>query len=271
MTVSFETARPLRVLLLGGTSEAMELAARLEADPRVAATTSLAGRTAGHRLPRGDVRVGGFGGVEGLTACLREAGVEAVIDATHPFAATISRNAAAACAAAGVPRVLVLRPPWRPEPGDRWIPAADTAEAAALVPRHGRRVFLTVGRQELAAFAGIDAAWFLVRMIEPPDGPLPLRHHEVVLARGPFSPADEAALIARNGIDLIVSKNSGGGATYPKIAAARAVGIPVVMIARPEPPPGDTVADADAALAWLAHRLEAGRPKRIAGPGDTLR
>jgi len=265
MTGTVDAGRPLRVLLLGGTSEAMELAARLDADPRVAATTSLAGRTAGHRLPRGAVRVGGFGGVEGLTAYLRESAVDALIDATHPFAATISRNAAAACAEAGVPRVLVLRPPWRPEPGDRWIPAADAAAAADLVPRHGRRAFLTVGRQELGAFAGIDGVWFLVRMIEPPGAPLPLRRHEVVLARGPFSPADEAALIARNGIDLIVSKNSGGGATYPKIAAARAVGIPVVMVARPEPPPGETVADADAALAWLARRLEAGRP------GDTLR
>ncbi len=246
---------PRRVLLLGGTGEALSLAARLAGDPGIALTTSLAGRTAGHRLPAGDVRVGGFGGTRGLLDYLRAEAVEAVIDATHPFAATISCHAAEACAAAAVPRVLVLRPPWQPEPGDRWLPAAATAAAADLAGHPGRRVFLTVGRRELAVFAGHPQTWFLVRMIEPPPDPLPLDRYELLLARGPFSPADEAALLDRHGIDLIVSKNSGGGATYPKIAAARARGIPVVMISRPPTPAGDTVTGVDAVLAWLERRL----------------
>ncbi len=246
-----DRADPLRLLILGGTTEAVRLAHHLAGSERVEATTSMAGRTVAHAPPPGRVRVGGFGGAAGLAAYLREARVEAVIDATHPFAATISRNAARACAETGTPRLMLRRPPWQAEACDRWIAAADVAEAAARVAALGRRVFLTVGRQELAAFAGRPEPWFLVRMIEPPADPLPLARCELILARGPFAEAGEADLLRRHGIDLLVTKNSGGAATWPKLAAARALGVPVLMIDRPPAPPGEMAESVDPALDWL--------------------
>ena len=238
------------MLVLGGTGESTALAAALAERDGVDAITSLAGRTRDPAEVRGAVRVGGFGGVEGLTAYLRDHSIDVLVDATHPFAALISRNAAAACAATGVSRLSLSRPPWTAVSGDRWIPANSIVAAAGLVPRHGKRVFLTVGRQELAAFAGLPC-WFLVRMIDPPEQAPPLEDCEVILGRGPFDEAEDAALLGQHGIDLLVSKNSGGPATYGKIAAARALGLPVVMIERPKPPGGETVETVDAALAWI--------------------
>ena len=240
-----------RVLILGGTGEAADLAARLVDRPGFAVTSSLAGRTRAPAALPGEVRVGGFGGADGLAQYLRDGAIDLVVDATHPFAAAISRNAAAACAATGRPRLTLCRPPWTAGAGDRWIPADSIAAAAAVVGEHGRRVFLTVGRQDLAAFSGRPAIRFLVRVIDPPETPLPLADHEVVLGRGPFEAADEVDLLRRHAIDLVVSKNSGGAATYPKIVAARTLGLPVLMIARPHPPAGARVAGVEAALAWL--------------------
>ena len=243
---------PTRLLLLGGTAEAIAIAEALAGDPRLTVISSLAGRTVAHRLPPGEVRVGGFGGAPGLAAYLRERGIGLVVDATHPFAATISRHAARASAETGVPRLQVVRPAWSPVDGDRWHEVPDMAAAAAALPTLGRRIFLAVGRQELAAFAGLDGLRLIARMVEAPEE---LSGFEVVLARGPFAVADEEALFRRLGIDVVVSKNSGGEATVAKIIAARRLGLPVVMIARPAAEEGARADDAPAALRWIDGRL----------------
>jgi len=160
-------------------------------------------------------------------------------------------NAAEACGTAGVPRLKLLRPDWRPVPGDLWIEAADAAAAAAALPSLGGRFFLTTGLRDTAAFAGLADAWFLVRLIDKPEAALPLARHELILARGPFDEAAEAALIQDHHIDALIAKNSGGDSTYAKIAAARRLGLPVVMIRRPDAPTGETVTTVDQALAWI--------------------
>ena len=245
-------AERARLLILGGTGEALALAEGIAGDPRLAVTTSLAGRTRNPTPPPGRVRRGGFGGMEGLRTYLEAEAIDLVVDATHPFAAGMSRNAAAACAALDLPRLLLNRPPWRPAVGDNWISVPDNAAAARRLPGLARRVFLTVGRRELAAYTGLDDIWFLVRLIDPPAEPLPLAECEVILARGPFGEAEEAALFERWRIDALVTKNSGGAATAAKLAAARRLALPVVMIERPVPPPGDTVERVEEALAWVA-------------------
>ena len=251
------TARssPTRVLILGGTAEAAALARALAEDARVAATTSLAGRTRAPAELPGAVRRGGFGGAQALADYLAVRAVDLLVDATHPFAARISRNAAQACAAAGVPRLVLTRAPWTAREGDRWTPVPDAQAAAAALPGLGARVFLTIGRQELAAFAGLDAVWFLVRLVEPPEDPILLEDFRLVLGRGPFSPAQETALLREHGIEMVVSKNSGGPSTYAKIEAARALALPVVMVERPALPEGETVESVATALAWIEPRL----------------
>lgn len=243
----------VHVLVLGGTAEGRRLAGELAALPRVTrVTSSLAGRVAdGVALP-GEVRVGGFGGADGLAAWLREHRVDAVVDATHPFAERISGNAARAARAAGVPLLAVRRPGWEAGPGDRWVDVGSVAEAAAVVPSLGRRVFLSVGRQQLAPFAGVDPCWFLVRAVTAPSPPLP-RHREVLLARGPFTVADERALLTRWGVDVVVTKDSGGTATVAKLTAARELGVPVLVVRRPAAPCGvRAVADVPGAVRWVA-------------------
>ena len=227
------------VLVLGGTTEARELAAALAGRPGVRVTSSLAGRVSRPGALAGDVRIGGFGGAEGLAAWLREHEVDAVVDATHPFAVGITANAAAAAATTGVPAVVLRRPGWRPGPGDRWHMADSLAGAAALLPSLGRRVFLTTGRLGLAAFADLPELHFLVRSVEPPEPPLPA-HTEVLLARGPFTTDDETALLREHRIDVLVTKDSGGAATAPKLAAARQLGVLVVVVRRPPLPEGVT-------------------------------
>ncbi|GHA07698.1 cobalt-precorrin-6A reductase [Streptomyces echinoruber] len=227
------------VLVLGGTAEARELAAELAARPGVRVTVSLAGRVTRPAAVAGQVRTGGFGGPEGLAAWLREHRVDALVDATHPFAETITRNAARAAAAVGVPAVVLRRPGWRPGEGDRWHDAASLPAAADLLPRLGRRVFLTTGRLGLAAFAHLTGLRFLVRSVEPPAPPLP-PHTEVLLARGPFTVAGEEALLRGHRIDVLVTKDSGGAATAAKLTAARRLGVPVVVVRRPPLPPGVT-------------------------------
>ncbi|MCX2968010.1 MULTISPECIES: cobalt-precorrin-6A reductase [Streptomyces] len=241
----------MHVLVLGGTEEGRRLAGELGAVPGVRVTSSLAGRVAGGAVPPGAVRVGGFGGAAGLAVWLDAHRVDAVVDATHPFAAEISGNAVRAAREAGVPLLAVRRPGWRAGPGDTWVDTDSHEHAAAVVPSLGARVFLSVGRQPLAAFAGVDACWFLVRAVTPPSPPLP-RHREVVLARGPFTVAGERELLARWGVRVVVTKDSGGAATAAKLTAARELGLPVVVVRRPPLPSGvRAVPDVPAAVAWL--------------------
>lgn len=244
----------LKVLILGGTTEATELARRLAGDDRFDAQLSLAGVTRAPRAAAVPTRIGGFGGAEGLRRYLTDNRIAALVDATHPFAAVMSGNAVTAAAAAGVPHLAIVRPPWQAGPDDRWRPVADMAAAAAALGSAPRRVFLTVGRKELAPFAAAPQHRYLIRSVDPPPSDLLPPDTEVIAARGPFAEGDELELIDRHAIEVLVTKNSGGSATAAKLAAARTRGIPVVMVERPPRPAADTVADADAALDWLVAR-----------------
>ncbi|MER7011142.1 cobalt-precorrin-6A reductase [Saccharopolyspora sp. NPDC000359] len=238
-----------RVLILGGTGEARRLAGVLAERPDLHVTSSLAGRVRDPQLPPGEVRVGGFGGVDGLTGWLRSEGVAAVVDATHPFAQAITDNAVAAAQRAGCPLLVLRRPAWEPEAGDDWRPVPSMAAAATLLPELGERIFLTTGRQGLAHFAGLDLH-FLVRAVDPPEPPLPPRT-TVLLARGPFSVADELALLREHRVDALVSKNSGGSMTSAKLTAARELGLPVVLVQRPPRPDAPSAGTVEQAAAWL--------------------
>ena len=239
------------VLILGGTTEARELAAALTAHPGVRVTTSLAGRVTRPGALAGDVRVGGFGGAEGLADWLREQQVDALVDATHPFAESITANAAQAASATGVPAVVLRRPGWQPGPEDRWHLVSSLAAAADLLPRFGPRVFLTTGRMGLSAFAHLTDRHFVVRSVEAPEPPMP-PHTEVLLARGPFTVDDETALLREYLVDVLVTKDSGGAATAAKLTAARGLRLPVVVVRRPPLPEGVTaVPDVPQALARL--------------------
>lgn len=245
----------MKVLILGGTSESRALAAGLEHDHDLQTVTSLAGRVADPLLPAGESRVGGFGGVDGLCAWIVDNAIDVVVDATHPYAATMSNNAAAAALQAAVPLFLLRRPEWTPAPDDTWLDATSIVDAAEIVEASFERAFLTIGRQGVSAFAGNRNTWFLVRSIDPPEGAVPPRH-ERLLARGPFAVDDEMNLMRTNGIDVVVSKNSGGVMTEAKLDAARRLGVPVVMIARPPAPKCDAVADTvDEVLRWLRAEL----------------
>jgi precorrin-6A/cobalt-precorrin-6A reductase len=260
-------SRPRRLLLLGGTAEAAELARAATArfGSRLAITTSLAGRTERPGPLPGAVRIGGFGGADGLADYLRRNAIDLVIDATHPFAAQISAHARLACEAVGIPRLTVLRPPWRRHPLDRWIEVDDLAGAAAVVGKIGRRALLTVGSSDLAAFTAAQDVRFLVRSIDEPPTRLPLKLYEIVLGRGPFSLAEERHLLQRHAIDVVVAKASGGAATEAKLIAAREMSLPVVMVRRPPPEPGEQVESPEAALAWLAMRCDREAAEEAAG------
>jgi precorrin-6A/cobalt-precorrin-6A reductase len=240
----------LRVLILGGTGEARRLAERLSATARLQVVSSLAGRVAHPLLPAGEVRIGGFGGVAGLAEWLRVREISAVVDATHPFAAQMSESALVACAEVGVPLLALRRPGWRAIHGDDWHRVPSLVAAAEVLPSLGRRVFLTTGRNELAPFARLDGLWFLIRSVDAPEPPLPVRC-EIVLARGPFAVPDEGSLMRQHHIDVLVTKDSGGEATAAKLVAARELGIPVVMVDRPPAPAIGSVASVDDAIAWL--------------------
>jgi precorrin-6A/cobalt-precorrin-6A reductase len=237
------------ILILGGTAEARELAAALDSDGRPV-VSSLAGRVAQPRLPRGEVRIGGFGGPARLAEWLRERDITAIVDATHPFAERISASAHEAAVQAKRPLVRLERPGWAERPGDDWRRVASLEDAAALVPQLGRRAFLTSGRQGLGAFAQIEVVWFLIRCVDPPDGPLPTAH-ELILDRGPYVVERELELIDSHRIDLLVTKDSGGSMTAAKLDAARLRGLPVVVVDRPRRPPSDAVHTVPAALEWL--------------------
>lgn len=258
------------VLLLGGTAEARSLAADLHA-AGIPVVSSLAGRVRDPRLPVGPVRIGGFGGVEGLVDWLREHDAAAVVDATHPFARTMSEHAASAAEQLGTPLLRLRRPAWQPSESDRWEQVADIGAAARAVAARtvgepavadravtdpagsGLRVLLTTGRQDVGVFADNADAWFLIRVVDPPTCPLPPRH-QIVRSRGPYDMAGELTLLRENSIDVLVTKNSGGELTRAKLTAAAELGVPVVMVQRPpEPALGAAVHNAAAAKEWIAH------------------
>ncbi|MGB8403168.1 MAG: cobalt-precorrin-6A reductase [Mycobacterium sp.] len=237
----------MKLLLLGGTSEARALAERLH--PDVDVISSLAGRVPDPALPVGPVRIGGFGGIDGLQNYLRDNDITAVVDATHPFAATITANAAQACATAGLPLLVLTRPAW---PRGGAIVVADDRRAAQTVEsQRYQRVFLTTGRSGAAAFKESDA-WFLIRAVTPPDTDTLPPNHEILLSRGPYDYENEITVLRAHRIDALVTKNSGGGMTRAKIDAAQQLNVPVIMVDRPELPAGvTTVQTVDEAEAWV--------------------
>lgn len=249
---------PIRVLILGGSTEATRLAGALAADAAFDATVSFAGRTEAIRPPAVPYRVGGFGGIDGLVKYLRDARIGLVVDATHPFAAQMSTHAVAACRLTGVPLLAIERPGWTPGPGDRWIDVPDMAAAVDALGAARRRVFLGIGRLNLPVFARAPQHAYLVRLVDPPKEALPLPDVEVVVARGPFEAASDRAMLERFGAEMVVTKNSGGVAADAKLTAARELDIPVVMVRRPSIPARPVVPTVEEALDRLAE-LAAGR------------
>ena len=237
------------VLILGGTTEGYALARRLVDLGGRRVVSSLAGRTANPKMPAGEVRIGGFGGIPGLSAYVRDHGIDAVIDATHPFASRMGWNAAEACQ--DRPLLRLERPAWQPTDGDRWSAVSSWDQAAAAVGRTAKRVLMTIGRQELSGFAGLDDQWFLIRSVDRPDPMPPFAQAQVLLARGPFDLEDERRLLADNRIDTMVCKNSGGTATDAKLEAARELGVAVVILDRPARPPVPMAATVEQAIDWL--------------------
>jgi precorrin-6A/cobalt-precorrin-6A reductase len=252
-----------RVLILGGTAEARALAELLAQRRDLAVTLSLAGRTAEPAPQPVPVRSGGFGGAEGLALYLRGERIDALIDATHPYAAIISANAAKAAAAAKVPLLALRRPPWAKVEGDIWIEAATIEEAVDALGKAPRRVFLALGRKELQPFADAPQHVYLVRSVDSVDPPLAVPHAIYVTARGPFTEAEDRTLLERHRIDAMVAKNSGGEATYSKIAAARTLRLPVILLQRPALPKVAAVETVDDALAWLDHAIASSRARGV--------
>nr|WP_284694300.1 cobalt-precorrin-6A reductase [Rhodoplanes serenus] len=247
----------LRVLILGGTSEARRLAEVVARFAGIDAVLSYAGRTENPAPPPIPYRVGGFGGRDGLVAYLRAERIDRVVDATHPFAAQMSRNAVAACAATGTPLLALERAPWRPVDGDLWIDVDTLEEAADALGETPRKVFLGIGRLHLDVFARRPQHDYLVRLVDPPRGELPLPHVRVIVARGPFDVAGDQAMLERHGSEVVVAKNGGGTAAVAKIAAARALGLPVVMVRRPRIQPRPAVETVAAVMRWLGHEVPA--------------
>jgi precorrin-6A/cobalt-precorrin-6A reductase len=240
-----------RILILGGTGEGMALATAFASLPGCQIISSLAGRVANPKLPPGDVRIGGFGGPAGLAAYLRENSIGAVIDATHPFARRMGWNAAEAARATQTPLLRFERPAWQPQAGDHWIEVEDWEEAVSALRGKAHRVFLALGRQELAPFTELKDIAFVIRSVEQPDSTLAFADAEIVLARGPFKLEDERALLQSRPIDHLVCKNSGGGATDAKLQAARELGVTVIMQRRPARPDVPKVSDIQAAIDWV--------------------
>jgi precorrin-6A/cobalt-precorrin-6A reductase len=246
----------VRVLILGGTAEARQLAEALDGRADVEFVSSLAGRVSRPRLPVGPVRVGGFGGPESLTLWLRTNGIAAVVDATHPYASGIRRSARLAAPAAGAALLRLERPGWVPAPGDRWHRVDGFATAAERAAALGRRIFLTIGRQNLDVFTRVGDRWFLARVVDDP-GPVPPTV-TLLRSRGPYTVAGETALMREHRIDVLVTKDSGGALTEAKLTAARDLAVPVVMVDRPVAEAGPTVPDVAGALRWI---------DRLAQPG----
>ena len=244
----------MKVLLLAGTAEARALAARLKGDRRFEVVASLAGAIRAPAAYAVPVRFGGFGGTPGLVKFIEDNAVGGVIDATHPFARVMPRRAQAVCAGLGLPYLRLDRPGWTPGPGDRWRFVEGAAEAGEEIAP-GARVFLATGARSLGDFAALAARRYVVaRVIDPPDRPFPFPRGQWLVGRPPFTEADEIATLRAHRIDVLVAKNA-GGPTSAKLAAARALGLPVVLLDRPPPPPGDRVETVEAACAWLERLL----------------
>lgn len=244
-----------RILILGGTTEARQLAGKLAARADLSITLSLAGRTENPVAQNVPTRVGGFGGAGGLAAYLNDMRIDLLIDATHPYAAQISANAAEAARKTGMPIIALRRPGWEPVKGDRWTLVGTVAEAVEVLGPAPRRAFLSLGRQEVAAFEAAPQHHYLIRSVDPVEPKLAVPDATYLLARGPFRESDESALLRDHRIDVVVSKNSGGEATYGKIAAARALGIDVVMIRRPALPDVPSAESVEALAAMVDHFL----------------
>ena len=264
LSVASELAGDMRhILILGGTAEARQLAAELAKRRDLAITLSLAGRTAQPAVQTVPVRVGGFGGAQGLAAYLVAERIGFLIDATHPYAAVMAANAAEAAKRSGVPILALRRPPWSPVAGDRWIDADDIEHAVSLLGSAPCQVFLAIGRKEVRAFSSAPQHHYLIRSVDPVDPPLAVPNASYLVARGPFSEADERALLEKHRIEVVVAKNSGGSATYGKIAAARALGIKVVMLRRPMLPAVPSAGNVKDAVAWLDHALLSGTERGV--------
>lgn len=244
-----------RLSIVGGTGDAVRLAARAIDLPGLEVITTLAGRTREPNTIAGTVRIGGFGGEAGLVTYLQTEKIDLIIDATHPFAAQISWHVAGAATKVEIPRLMLLRPAWARSPEDNWIEVENIEAAVAAIPASAERIFVTIGRQQLAPFAVLRDRWCLMRSIDPPDSNIPLPPGKLLLDRGPFSLDRERELLRDYQIQAIVSKNSGGDATYAKIIAARELSLPVVMVQRPIVPEGELVADIEGAIAWLIDRI----------------
>lgn len=244
-----------RVLILGGTDQGWQLAAQAATIPELEVFFSLAGRTRQPMIPIIQTRIGGFGGMTGLRDYLQQEKIDFLINATHPFATQISQNAAIAAESLIMPYLRLLRPAWQKSEQDNWIEVESYEAAVSILSPLAQRVFLSIGRQELAVFSTLPDHWFLMRMVEPPS-PTFCPQGKVILERGPFNLVQERSLLQTYKIEAIVSKNSGGNATYPKILAARELEIPVVMVQRPELERGETVAEIEEAMTWLKNKLE---------------
>jgi precorrin-6A/cobalt-precorrin-6A reductase len=247
----------MNLLILGGTSEASALGRALADDRRFRVTISLAGRTRNPAPQPVSVRIGGFGGVDGLVRYIVEHRIDALIDATHPFAAQMSRNAEAATRQTATAALVILRPAWQQQLGDRWIEVPDLPAAAQALGSATRRVMLTVGQKDLKPFADATHHHYLLRSVDAPRPESLPPHADVITVRGPFALADELDLLRARQIDVLVTKNSGGAATEAKLTAARMLHLPVIMVARPARPTAETVATVPEALAWLARRQAA--------------
>jgi precorrin-6A/cobalt-precorrin-6A reductase len=243
----------MRILVLGGTLEARQLCEQLARRPELSVTVSLAGRTAAPAAMAVAVRSGGFGGAAGLAAYLAEARIDLLIDATHPYAAIISANAAAAAEQTKIRILALRRPPWVAQQDDRWIEVTDLPEAVRALGEKARRAFLALGRKDLTPFEAAPQHHYLIRSVDPVTPPLDLLRAEYITARGPFGEADELALLEANRVEIIVAKNSGGMSTYGKIAAARALSLPVIMPRRPTLPDVPAVERVEDVLAALGH------------------
>jgi len=243
------------VLIFGGTAEARVLAERLSGRDGLKITLSLAGRTVSPAPQPVPVRVGGFGGASGLADYLIRQRIAAVIDVTHPYASAISANAVEAARQTHVPLLVLRRPPWTAVPGDRWTEVADARAAVHALRESPRRVFVALGRNELAPFTEAPQHHYLIRSVDPVNPPLPVPDAHYVTGRGPFREADDRALMVAHDIDALIAKNSGGDATYGKIAAARALGVQVLMLRRPSAPDAPAVERIEDAVAWLDHAL----------------
>lgn len=241
----------MRILILGGTTEATMLVNHIQRFSDLSPILSLAGRTRNPLTPLIPFRIGGFGGVAGLHAFLRDHNIAAVIDATHPFAARMSANAAIACQEMAVPIASFTRPPWPEQAGDKWTSVDSVKAAVSALGTTPRRVFLTIGGIQLSAFISAPSHHYTIRTIEPPEAAALLPSHKLILARGPFRLDEEIVLLQQERIDVLVTKNSGGAATQPKITAARQLGLPVIIVERPAAPEIPQFVTIEEILAWI--------------------